>query len=428
MEGMKQDMRFMCKDVGVRMYGSPEERRVADYIKEGFEKSGLSTEIQEFPVERMEYTTVEFGKLRGEEIIKLDVLPLAQSGFTENPEGEILELAYLENIKLATKKKEEIQGKAVIVYGGLGEDLKDYRALVNSGAKVLIVNDSRYPVPWLIADGMPYLWMQEKMLPVILPIYFDTVNLLKEGVKKVFVKVAGKKRNLFSQNVVGFREGKGKENIIITAHHDSVMIGEGATDNATGVAILLEIARRLEGCSLKEKNILLVSCGSEEVLSYGSFNFVKNNKDMVKNCMFNINFDSCSSFYGENKILVTGEEKLSSYIKEKVEQSGEWYNLSSDISPFSDQFPFNIMGVPSIWFRRHNSYQGYFPFHSHLNELEIVDFNVMKGVIDMAYEILDDVSSGKDMPFPREISVADKERIDVFHKDLFGDLLKNRAL
>jgi Iap family predicted aminopeptidase len=326
-------------------------------------------------------------------------------------------------VKLAPKRANEIKNKAVIVYGGLGGNLQEFRALMNSGAKAIIMNDGRYPVPWLIASGMPYLWMKEKMLPVVTPKYFDTVDLLKEGVKEVFVKVVGKKKKFVSQNVVGFKKGRSKKNIVVTAHHDSVMVGEGATDNATGVAILLEISRRLEKIPQQEKGVYLVSFGSEEVLSYGALNFVKENEEVVENSVFAINFDSCSSFYGENKILITGEDKLTSYIEKEVDRSGKWFNLSSDTSPFSDHFPFNVKGVPSIWFRRHNSSQGYFPFHSHLNQLEIVDFNVMEEVVDISFKMICELADIPEMPFPREISSQNKEKISYYHKELCGSML-----
>ncbi len=424
MEIMKKDMHFICKNVGTRMYGSAGEKKAAGYIEKGFREAGLSVEIQEFPVEKMEYSAVEFGKVKNGKVEKLDVLPLAQSGFTENPDGEILEVAYLENVSLAFKRKKEIEGKAVILYGGLGESLRDYSALVNSGAKALIMNDNRFPVPWVIADGMPYMWMKEKMLSVLIPRYFDVVDILREGISRVFVRVAGRKTSSVSQNVIGVVKGGGSGNIIVTAHHDSVMAGEGATDNATGVAILLEFARRFGGDGRRRRNIILVSCGSEEVLSYGSLNFARKYADTVKKAVFAVNFDSCSCLYGENKILVTGNGKLLSYVKEKTGKTGVWYNVERGVSPYSDHFPMNVLGVPSIWFRRANMAQGYFPFHSNLNRLEIIDFGVMQEVVEAAGSIISELSGDAPMPFPRLISQGERSQISRFHVNLFGGELK----
>ena len=424
MDRIKQDMHFICKQVGTRMYGTQQEQKVAEYIKQGFLESGLSVEIQEFSVDKMEYSSVEFGKVKDGRIEKLKVLPMAQSGFTENPDGEILEVEYLENIKLASNHKRDLEGKAVILYGGLGDNLEDYRHLVNSGAKAVIMNDNRYAVPWLIADGMPYLWMKEGILPVIIPVYFDVVDILKERIKKVFVKVTGRKTVSTSQNVIGVKKGYGKENIVITAHHDSVMIGEGATDNATGVAILLEIARRFKDKPQRYRNIVLVSCGSEEVLSYGSLNFAKKYRDIVMDAPIAINFDSCSSVYGENKILVTGEKKLLSYIKRRARKTGVWFNIEKGISPYSDHFPMNILGVPSIWFRRHNMSQGYFPFHSYMNQLEIVDFDVMQQVVNTAYHMVYELSDETKVPFPRAIPARDKKKISLLNRNLYGRIIQ----
>jgi len=170
---------------------------------------------------------------------------------------------------------------------------------------------------------------------------------------------------------------------------------------------------------------VLVSCGSEEVLSYGSLNFVKKHASLAKDSVFSVNFDSASSFFGENMILVTGEKKLASYVKKEAEKTGSWFNIKNGVSPFSDQFPLNVSGVPSIWFMRHNTSGGYFPFHSHLNRMEIVDFRVLREVIDTAYNIVHELSGDISMPFPREIQAEFKSEISRYHKNLYcGEIKK----
>lgn len=57
--------------------------------------------------------------------------------------------------------------------------------------------------------------------------------------------------------------------IVVGAHYDTVWVSPGADDNASGIAVLLEIARRLQGHEL-DKSIRFVAFSNEENPFYGS--------------------------------------------------------------------------------------------------------------------------------------------------------------
>ena len=61
----------------------------------------------------------------------------------------------------------------------------------------------------------------------------------------------------FSQNVVGL--GPGKTRAVVVAHLDGVPEGPAANDNGSGVAAMLEVARRLRG-----QPVLVAALGAEE--------------------------------------------------------------------------------------------------------------------------------------------------------------------
>lgn len=80
-------------------------------------------------------------------------------------------------------------------------------------------------------------------------------------------------------NVIGTSKGTSEEIIIIGAHRDVLGTIEGAQDNATGTAAILELARVLTS---KEHyyTYMFVSFDAEEIGLVGSEHFVKNNPNL----------------------------------------------------------------------------------------------------------------------------------------------------
>jgi hypothetical protein len=109
--------------------------------------------------------------------------------------------------------------------------------------------------------------------------------------------LADPSKKLIGQNVVGFLPGSDeklrKEFVVVGAHYDGVgreddpnlpgrlpgedpkdVVWNGADDNASGVAAMLEIARLL-GPARPKRSILFVAFGGEEFAGVGSTRFVR---------------------------------------------------------------------------------------------------------------------------------------------------------
>jgi alkaline phosphatase isozyme conversion protein len=72
-----------------------------------------------------------------------------------------------------------------------------------------------------------------------------------------------------SANVVAVKDGESERRIVVGAHYDSRTPGEGAADNASGVAVLLELALRLRDRTTPY-TIEFVAFGAEEAGWWGS--------------------------------------------------------------------------------------------------------------------------------------------------------------
>lgn len=115
--------------------------------------------------------------------------------------------------------------------------------------------------------------------------------------------------NIATSNVVGLLPGTSAETIVLGAHFDHVGKGgqrfpggrppsdtddlyNGADDNASGVAALLEIARALrETRTSLRRNVLLIAFGGEEYGLYGSKYYVDHPRGRIEDHTAMINLD-----------------------------------------------------------------------------------------------------------------------------------------
>ncbi|MFQ5781021.1 MAG: M28 family peptidase, partial [Nitrospiria bacterium] len=104
------------------------------------------------------------------------------------------------------------------------------------------------------------------------------------------------------KNVTATRKGLHEEIIVVGAHYDTVIGSPGADDNASGVAVLLEVARLLQAVRL-EKTIVLVAFTNEEppffrTAAMGSAQYVASALRQNKKIRFMISLEMLG-FYAE---------------------------------------------------------------------------------------------------------------------------------
>jgi hypothetical protein len=76
-------------------------------------------------------------------------------------------------------------------------------------------------------------------------------------------------RRVFT-NIHALKKGKTDKRIIVAAHHDAVLQSPGADDNASGVAVLVELAYMLKQTAELNCDVELVAYDLEELGLYGS--------------------------------------------------------------------------------------------------------------------------------------------------------------
>ena len=95
-----------------------------------------------------------------------------------------------------------------------------------------------------------------------------------------------------SANVITKKVGITPHRIIVGAHYDSVAVGCGADDNASGVAVMLEVADKIRNVETPY-TILFVAFGAEEDGMKGSKSYVSQmTREEIDNTVLMVNLDS----------------------------------------------------------------------------------------------------------------------------------------
>ena len=152
------------------------------------------------------------------------------------------------------------------------------------GATAVIVYNSNKKNDELKFEG------KEKVESVTIPVLFITKNATQKylndatGNIELDLNVAMGDKKSQGHNVAGYINNGAANTIIIGAHYDHLGYGEdhnslwagalaihnGADDNASGTASVIEIAKMLQKSKLKKNNYLFICFSGEELGLYGS--------------------------------------------------------------------------------------------------------------------------------------------------------------
>ncbi len=218
-----------------------------------------------------------------------------------------------------------------------------------------------------------------------------------------------------SQNVLGVLPGQGdlsEEWVIIGAHYDhvgfvqvspdSIEIYNGADDNASGTALLLEIARYLghyfnEGVarSLDRRSLMFQAYGAEEAGLRGSRYFVANPTMSLEDITAMINLDMVGRLRAGELTLFGGS---SSSLWEPLVTERNEYDLQLVIPPNttgrSDHEPFYFEQIPVLFFYTGTHGQ----YHRPEDDVWLLNVPGMVNIGDLAIAVVTDLLVRPDRP------------------------------
>ncbi|WP_455244518.1 M28 family peptidase [Petrachloros mirabilis] len=173
-----------------------------------------------------------------------------------------------------------------------------------------------------------------------------------------------------------------EETVLIGAHRDHFgsqagLLFAGADDNASGTAVLLEVARVLALAPIAPKrSVIFISFSGEEQGLLGSRLYVTQPITPLSNAIGMINVDHAGVGNGRLTVGVTGFEKI------VAQEIGQLAGLSDKLDvygyfPGGDHVPFKEAGIPTITVVS----GGVHPhFHQPTDTVETIDSEILRAV------------------------------------------------
>ncbi len=414
---MKKSLEFVKELSFVRIGGSEEEKRAAELVlrevNQVADEAGREDVRGEYMTFRIPGAKVKKCQVQaaGREILSVAFL---RSG---NIDREC-ELVYLEGAtEVDFAEAGCLEGKAVLL-NGMGDE-ETYKRLLEHKVAAFIVMKGMYYNSGEEAS-LYHVLLREHfgrngLIPGFSITAADALWLVREGVRKVHLTLEQEDTEPESQDVLAVVEGTDlkKESIVLTAHYDSVPVGAGAWDNATGTAALLAIFRHFVKNPAR-RTLRFVWCGSEELGLRGSKAYVEQKKELLDEIKFCFNFDMCGTALGENKIVATGEKELETFINQYCKLACYSARVGFGVHS-SDSAPFCDNNIPALGLSRETRTAELHTIHDLIDTLSQKE---MDRNIAFAVRIIGDVANAAVIPVKKEMSDECRKELDkYFHRE-----------
>ncbi len=455
-EELQQHTGFLASDdLGGRLPGTENDKQAAAYIAGEFEKAGLEligeNGFQYFDV----VTSVDAGKnnvLKSGDLtgrVKKDFIPLSFSKNT-SLEAEVVFAGYgfqVENDSLQWDEYKDIdvKGKWVVIMRGEPGDensASPFNANVGLREKVLTAKDNGAGGVLFVSgpsfdeeDALMKMFFDKTTSDAGIPVFHVKRKYIDQVLGKSIADLEGtiaeqmlpasfetktsllgesdvKHQKVRTMNVVAMIEGNDpvlkNEIIVLGAHYDhlgmggpgsgsrepdTIAIHNGADDNASGVAGIIEIAERIAASGDKlKRSVVLVAFGAEEMGLIGSKYFVENPIISLDKVVAMFNLDMIGRLNDEKSVAFGGtgtsketEEILNKYL--------ELHDMKGSFSPEgfgpSDHAAFYAEDIP-VFFISTGAHADY---HTPQDDVEFINFEGQKFVSDLTYDLIMEVAN-----------------------------------
>ena len=260
---------------------------------------------------------------------------------------------------------------------------------------------------------------KSKASQVKIPVVFILKNAAKQYLAdkssnldlEMSVAIGDKKRT--GHNVVGYIDNSAARTIIIGAHYDHLGYGEdhnslwtgkpeihnGADDNASGTATVLELAKLLKKSKLKNDNYLFICFSGEELGLFGSKYYTENPTIKLTDVNYMINCDMVGRLNETTHAITIGGFGTSPLWGKILPEKTKALNIkfdSSGIGP-SDHTSFYLKNIPVLFF-----FTGTHPdYHKPTDDVEKINFTGELYVIHYIYDVINATNRSGKIPFSK---------------------------
>jgi len=311
------------------------------------------------------------------------------------PEEQFYPLAYSANKKF--------EGKSVQVgYGISAPTTNDYEGLKDLSGKIFIMEagypaemdphskmaeyaDLRTRIDSAIAKGAmavifintsketenPSKKYSNRITPSTIPVVFLGGEAAAYLIESKGATISGEteilKKERTGHNVIGYLDNKAEYTVVIGAHYDHLgygtegslyrgdqkLIHNGADDNASGTAGLIELGRLLRNAPYKKNNYLFIAFSGEEMGLLGSNHLVKHLPVPAEKISYMLNMDMIGRLKPEDPVLIingagTSPEFNKAFSSIKIDGL-KIKTTESGVGP-SDHTSFYLKDIPVLHF------------------------------------------------------------------------------
>lgn len=394
---LEQNLSYLADDrMEGRLTGSRGEKMAYDFITQYFQSLNLwgkgtnNTFTQEFTFKKLAFRNVNFTLKKVGPPLNLQIKPSACFPIASSGVGEVYAKTVWLGYGLSLPGtgindyagKKNLKGKIFVMRLGaplIPEEKKEMKAftgietkidtaLAKGAAAVVFVNDN--PAV-LEPDFKPFT----KLTGYNIPVYFIGHELKPDTLQfvdaHIYLKVDTATVELTGHNVIGYQNNKSPNTIVIGAHYDHLgynelggstyrkeqnekpQIHNGADDNASGTAALIEMAELLIKSPFRSYNYLFIAFSGEEEGLLGSNYFCKNPTIDLGKVNYMINMDMLGRLDStKNTFAISGTGTSPTW--KEVLPSVRVNNLTAKYTESgtgsSDQTSFYNVKIPALHF------------------------------------------------------------------------------
>ena len=282
---------------------------------------------------------------------------------------------------------------------------------VRQGAVGVILHNSSRKSTEDVLFGSPFTESLAVPVVYIARLPFNKIDKIQTG--KCSLSIDIDRTVSKPKNVIGWIDNKSTKTVVIGAHYDHVgitrsrkgddktpQIHNGADDNASGIAALLELAQWAVNNESLKYNYIFAAFSAEEKGLFGSKSFCSRSWVNNTNILYMLNMDMVGRL-GCQGDTVNALGVASSAVWDQMLDSIQHPDFSikkiKGAPAFSDHSPFLKKGIPVIYFTTglHSQY------HTPQDDIELINFPGMMKIVAYLHHFIRSAESLPDIPFQK---------------------------
>ena len=278
--------------------------------------------------------------------------------------------------------------------------------IAQKGANALIVYNTS-----AIDDGIRFD-VKSKDTALAIPIVYVTKTqaqqLFKDetAIQDIQLKVLIEQKKRVGHNVIAFKNNNAATTIIIGAHYDHLGYGEdhnslftgtepqihnGADDNASGTAAVIELSKMLSASAFANNNYLFIHFSGEELGLYGSKYFTEHSSIPLAQANYMVNLDMVGRLNDSTHGLTIAGFGTSPTWGEVITTANDYFSIKVDSSGTgpSDHTSFYRKNIPVLFFFTglHSDY------HKPSDDADKINYTGTYKVVKYIYELVGAVNN-----------------------------------